>query len=620
MITDKTSNWHYLAIKNKSGLLRGITSNHNGDFCCLNCLHSYRTKSKLKKHEKICKNHNFCHLKMPDAENSILKSKSGKKSLKHAFVIYADLECLLLKMNTCNNNLNKSYTVAKALHKPSGYFLLTSCSFDKSENKQTYYRGRDCMKRFCDDLIKHITRISNYEMKPMDLLIEEEKESYENQELCHICDKDVCTDDKNNNSKEMRKFRDHFHYTGKHRGDAHSKCNLEYKIAKGIPVLFHNGSVYNYHFIIKYLAREFKGSFECLGENTEKYISFTLPLKKVINDKKSKYKIRISDSYRFMKDSLSNLVDNLSEFKINKIDNDVLIKRFYTYQLSDNDTNKSKLLLRKGVYSYEYMDSWKRFNEAELPSKDKFYSTLNLEDISDDDYAHAINVWNTFNISNLDECHDLYVKLDTVLPADVFKNFRDKHIETDKLDPAYFLTTPGLSWEACLKKTGVKLELLTDENMFLTYEEGIRGGICNKVHSYAETNNNKYMKNYDKNKESSFLLYVDTNNLYGWAMSKKLPVDGFKWVDDLSMFTEDFVKSYDEEGDVGYLLVVDIEYPKTLCILHRDLPFLPDRMKVNKVKKLVCNVTDKENYSIHIVALKQALNHGLKLIRLYLRL
>ena len=162
------------------------------------------------------------------------------------------------------------------------------------------------------------------------------------------------------------------------------------------------------------------------------------------------------------------------------------------------------------------------------------------------------------------------------------------------------------------KKTGVKLGLLTDENMFLTHEEGIRGSICNKVHSYAKANH-KYMKNYDKNKESSFLMYVDANNLYGSEMSKRLPVDGFKWVDDLSMFTEDFIKSYDEEGDVGYLFVVDIEYPKTLCMLHSDLPFLPDKMKVNKFKKLVCNVADKENYSIHIAALKQALNHGLVL-------
>ena len=415
----------------------------------------------------------------------------------------------------------------------------------------------------------------------------------------------------------MRKVRDHCHYTGKYRGAAYSKSNLEYAIVKEIPVLFHNESVYDYHFIIKYLAREFKGYFECLGENTEKYISFTVPFKKVINDKEIKYKIRISDSYRFMQDSLSNLVDNQSELKINKIVNDVLIKRYYnTYQLSDNDINKFKLLLRKGIYPYEYMNSWKRFNETEKSSKDKFYITLNLEDISDDDYAHAINVWNTFNISNLGEYHDLYVKLDTALLANVFKNFRDKHIEIDKLDPAYFLTTPGLSWWTCLKKTGVKLELLTDENMFLMYEKGIRGVMCHVTCKYVEANN-KYMKNYDKNKELTFLMYVDANNLYGWAMSKNLSVDSFKWVDYLMMFTEDFIKGYDEESDIGYLLLADIEYPKTLRMLRSELPFLPDRMKVNKIKKLVCNVTGKENYSIHIVALKQALNHGLKLIRVH---
>ena len=157
-----------------------------------------------------------------------------------------------------------------------------------------------------------------------------------------------------------------------------------------------------------------------------------------------------------------------------------------------------------------------------------------------------------------------------------------------------------------LKKTGVKLELLTDENMFLMYETGIRGGMCQVTCKYAEANN-KYIKNYDKNKESSFLMYFDANNLYRWAMSKNLPVDSFKWVDDLTMFTEDFIKGYDEESDIGYLLLVDIEYPKTLFMLRSDLPFLPDRMKVNKIKKLVCDVTDKEDHSIHIVALKQAL-------------
>ena len=319
----------------------------------------------------------------------------------------------------------------------------------------------------------------------------------------------------------MSKVRHHCHYTGKYRGDAHSVCNLRYKVVKEIPVVFHNGSAYDYHFIIKYLAREFCGYFECLGENTEKYITFSVPVKKVINNenendkeskpKKIKYRIKFIDSYRSMPDSLSNLVDNLSELKICEIPNNVLIKRFYdTYQLSDNDINKFKLLLRKGVCPYEYIDSRSNFNDTLLPSKDQFYSKLNLEHISDEDYAHAHEVWNTFNIRNLGEYHDLYVKLDTALLADVFESFRNKCLEIYKLDPAYFLTAPGLAWWACLKKTGIKLELLTDNNMLMMFEKGIRGVMCQATYKYAKANN-KYMKNYDKNKESSFLMYVDAN-------------------------------------------------------------------------------------------------------------
>ena len=135
----------------------------------------------------------------------------------------------------------------------------------------------------------------------------------------------------------------------------------------------------------------------------------------------------------------------------------------------------------------------------------------------------------------------MYVQLDTALLVDVLESFRDKCLEIYKLHPAYFLTAPGLAWWACLKKTEVELELLTDNNMLMMFEKGIRGGMCQATYRYAKANN-KYMKNYDKNKESSFLMYVDANNLYGWAMSKKLPVDGFKWVDDLTMFTEYFKK------------------------------------------------------------------------------
>ena len=197
MITDGTDNWHYLAVKSILGLLRGIISNHHGDLHCLNCFYSYTTEDKLRKHERICKDHDFCYVKMPDEDNNILEYVPRKKSLRVPFIIYADLECLLKKIDTCLNNSDKSYAKKKALHKPSGYSLVTCCSFDKSKNEHKYYRGKDCMKTFCEDLKDQAMKIVNHERKEMMPLTGEEKESYENQEICHICEKEFCTDKDN---------------------------------------------------------------------------------------------------------------------------------------------------------------------------------------------------------------------------------------------------------------------------------------------------------------------------------------------------------------------------------------------------------------------------------------
>ena len=191
---------------------------------------------------------------------------------------------------------------------------------------------------------------------------------------------------------------------------------------------------------------------------------------------------------------------------------------------------------------------------------------------------------------------------DTLLLADVFENFRNTCLKVYELDPAHFLSLPGLAWQACLKKTSIKLELLTDYDMLLMVEEGIRGGICHSIHRYAKANN-KYLKNYNENEESSYIQYLDANNLYGWAMSQKLPVNGFKWLEDTSEINEEFIKNYDENNK-GYILEVDIKYPRKLHDLHSDLPFLPKRMNIDKCKKLVCNLHNKKNYVVHIKSLK----------------
>ena len=230
--------------------------------------------------------------------------------MKLLFVIYADLEFLLEKMSTCINNPNESSTTKINKHTPSVYSIFTHCSFHKSKNKLNYYRGKDCMKKFSKDLREHVSKIINYEKKKMIPLTTEEKIYHNKQKICYICKEEF-----NNNEKKNYKARDHCHYTGKYKGATHNICNLRYKVSKEIPIVFHNGSIYDYHFIIKELVKEFEGNFECLGENTEKYITFSVPIKKKIENKDPEitYKIKFIDSYRFMASSLSKLVDSLPE-------------------------------------------------------------------------------------------------------------------------------------------------------------------------------------------------------------------------------------------------------------------------------------------------------------------
>ena len=333
------------------------------------------------------------------------------------------------------------------------------------------------MKRFCKDLKDHAKRIVGFKRKFITPLTKDEEDSYDKKNACHICMKDLDSD----------KVKDYCYFTGKYRGAAHNTCNLKYKIPKNIPVIFHNGSTYDYHFIIRELVSEFDGNFECLGENTEKYITFSVPIKKRIENKNIDftYKIKFIDSFRFMTTSLSKLVDNLTEGihndKCNKCEsnlcfvnamnetltfecvdckkeyikdiNNKLKERFSNvYEFCGYDMNKFITLLRKGVYPYEYMDEWNKFDEKELPSKESFYSNLTVEGISDTDYAHANNVFKKFDIKNLGEYHDLYVRSDTLLLADVFENFRNACMENYELDPAHFVSLPGLAWQACLKK------------------------------------------------------------------------------------------------------------------------------------------------------------------------
>ena len=264
---------------------------------------------RISKIKPFIDNYNWNDINFPTAKKDWNRFELNNKDVA-LDILYVPFK----KIDTSQNNPDLSSTTKINQHIPSGYSIYTSCSFDKSNNKLSYYRGEDCMKRFFKDLKDHATKLIDFKKKIMTPLTKEEEDNYNKENICYICKKEFNND----------KVRDHCHFTGKYRGAAHNTCHLRYKIPKNIPVIFHNGSTYDYHFIIKELACEFEGNFECLGENTEKYITFSVPIKKRIENKNMDitYKIKFIDSFRFMATSLSKLVDNLTD----DIHNDKCVK------------------------------------------------------------------------------------------------------------------------------------------------------------------------------------------------------------------------------------------------------------------------------------------------------
>ena len=273
------------------------------------------------------------------------------------------------------------------------------------------------------------------------------------------------------------------------------------------------------------------------------------------------------------------------------------------------------LLIRKGVYPYDYMDNFERFNETVLPPMYEFNSRLYDSNVDVKDYEHAQKVWQHFDIKNMGEYHDLYLKTDVILLADIFENFRDVYAKNYKLDPACYYTSPGLSWNALLKKTEIKLDLLSDVNMILFIEGGIRGGVSMISNRYGKANN-KYMENYDPKEESKYITYLDAKNLYGWGMSQKLPYKNFRWVNEKKLIGLNPFQ-IDANGDTGYILQVDLEYPKELHNLHNDYPLAPENITINKIDKLTPNLNNKTKYILHLKNLQLYLSLGLKLTKIH---
>ena len=587
---------HYCLIKSMSRLLSSQTSKRNGaQYYCMRCLNPFHSQESLDKHLEYCSAHEAVKIEMP-GEGTTLSFKNYNRSMRVPFIVYADFESFIKPIDTCGPNPENSYTKQYQKHTPSSFCYYIKCFDDEVyyQNPVTYTastENEDVAQIFVNMLEEDVKSIYKRFSTPKKMLFgAKEREEFDEATECWICHGELGLD----------RVRDHCHLTGKYRGAAHNKCNLQYRRPKFIPVVFHNLSGYDSHLFIKNLGVT-EGNINCIPNNEEKYISFSKDI--VVGEYTSKngkivdikQQLRFIDSFKFVASSLDKLVENLDKHCC------VNTGKFYKgKQLS--------LLMRKGVYPYEYASSCARFDDKQLPPKEAFYSKLSGEGISDDDYKHAHAVWDEFGMKTFKDYHDLYNKSDVLLLADVFENFRDVCMKNYQLDPAWYYTAPGLAWDAALKKTGVELELLSDPDMLLMFEKGIRGGISMISNRHGKANNSYMDAEYDDKRATKYITYLDANNLYGWAMCKPLPTRDFKWMDDGELMGW---KKH------ACILEVDLEYPKELHDLHNDYPLAPERLVLGKVEKLVPNLNDKIKYVIHYENLKLYESLGLKITKIH---
>ena len=426
---------HYCLITNFHLLMKNKQSDKRLYYTryCFNCLQQFSSQKCLDTHLGYCILSKCQRTVFPSSEKEKwIKFTNFGKQLRAPFVIYADFECFTLKTPPEQQKDLEYKTCKYQKHLPSGFCYIVVSTHETHSGTPVLYRGSDVVERFFDHIIKEEANIAELLKNPVALERTDAVEvQFKKAHQCHICEHDFTSFDE--------KVRDHDHLDGKFRGAAHSSCNLKYRWSKlnplgkygfKIPVIFHNLHGYDSHLLMEAFGKYKNRILSCVATNCEKFVTFATG------------SLTFIDSFQFMPSSLERLVQNLAE------DDDHL---FYNLKRVFKKESERMLLLRKGVFPYDYFDGPDRFHETELPPQKCFFSELNQEDCSNDDYAHAKKVWKEFKCNNFGDYHDIYLKSDVLQLADVFENFRDMALKTYRLDPAHYYTAPGLSWDAMLR-------------------------------------------------------------------------------------------------------------------------------------------------------------------------
>ena len=642
------------------------------------------------------------------------------RQLPLPFYFIADFECILEKFDTCLPDPNKSSTTILNRNVPCGAAYKISCTDPRFYRDPVIFireeDGKSITEQFLDSILqdaRDLREILQYKA-PMKPLSPAELAEFDSpRAICHICSKHIKADE--------IKCKDHDHITGDYRGPSHQSCNINYQIKPDkiqIPCFFHNLKNYDAHLLIA-AAKKHHGEIKVIPTTTEKYISFTiggicfkdsyaftqesldalaknLNAEQLINTRRwlerktvtwgSSIKHNVTMQEGEEEEEEENMIDmsftNENEMRSSESEteedeeidyipeyDDVMVEFDYrrnpyippilTSERKKEVEDDLMLLRSKGIYAYEYFDSFDRFDERELPPIEAFSSRLNAgKGISKDEYAHAKSVFRHFKMETLQDYHNLYLIQDVLLLNDVLEAFRSICLKTYGLDPMHYHTAPGLTWDAGLKYTDVTLQLITDEEQFLFVEAGIRGGISMISHRHAQVNlpSMKGINYFNMEEPLRHLLYLDANNLYGYAMMQYLPISDFYWLskDIIDTISNDWILAIKPDSEEGYILEIDGYIPKDKHNKFANYPIAPEAKKIRgymlseyqrnilrkqfslnddelssrldlderinqhiSTEKLILDLIPKEKYIVHYRTLQLYIKLGFKVTRIH---
>lgn len=632
---------HYMWIKQLDLFFKTDSDHDNRIYLCRKCLNKFTNENALIKHKELCDNYDYCKLIMPTEKDYKLEYKKYHFKNKVPFVIYGDFESLNKELTDIDRkeiyykrkvfNSNNPSTIMneykdpdekntiKKIHQSAAAFgIYIKSDYPELINSEYYsYRAENCVNHFVDLMIEYeikFNKILNTN-KGM-IMTPDDIEDFNFSDNCFYCNKAFYSFE--------TKVRDHDHLNGKYRGAAHNDCNLQAKRINFVPVIFHNLSGYDAHLFIKQLCHKIqeindeidelnkhrgkdvkkipKYTMKMLAKTSENYISFQFGC------------LRFIDSYRFLGTSLDNLAKSLKDDELQ------ILRQYYPNE------EDFKLMRYKGAIPYSFYKTHEDFNNMQL-LKEQFYDQLKNEYVKDEIYDTTLKIWNHFKIQNHGQLVDLYLKSDVLLLSDIFERFRDVNMKYFEVDPCHCYSAPGLTWNCGLKFTGIKMDLIKEVDQLLIFEKAIRGGVSGVLGDrYFNINDNPGYK----------LLYIDANNLYGWAMMEPQPYGIFELTEviDDNFDWKTAILNIKDDDPTGYYFIVDLEYPDSIKFKSRNLAFCPEHKTVTddelsnyqkrikpqnsvNTEKLMVTQENKYNYVVHYRMLKFYLRQGMILKKVH---